>query len=217
MRTKEPHVYAIGDIVGGCRHTAGHEESPPSTIVVSRFRLQQPTCDPIAVRRSRRSVDAGQGEGPHRQDAPVPGHRQAIIGGDTRASPRSSPTRRRHAASTSSGRTRRTSSRKRRSPSSSTRRVGDRGSTTHIVGVVGEAACGRSTSRTADGRGEGQRLSSARSGCRTPISSRYRLALACGRRADVDSARRPHPVVTRARAPRSASPGRSDARSIATA
>ena len=158
MRTKEPHLYAIGDVVGGLMlaHTAGHEgivaahviagdkdvhpidyvKQPRATYCrpeIASIGLTQQQCEERACRS--RSARSRSRRSPRRSSA-----------ASTRASRRSSPTRRptRRSGSTSSGRTPRTSSPRRRSRSSSRRRRGRSAASTHahptLVEVLGEAA-----------------------------------------------------------------------------
>ena len=148
MRTKEPHLYAIGDIVGGLllAHTAAHEgiiaahtiagdpdvhahglrQAAAGDLLPPGDRLGRP--DRAAVRGARPPVQGRQG--------PVPGRSpRRSSAASTRASPRSSRTARptRRWASTSSGRTPPTSSPRRRSPSSSRRTPWEIGAATHAA------------------------------------------------------------------------------------
>ena len=63
MRTKEPHVYAIGDVIGGLwlAHTAAHEGSSPptrspATPTSTRWTTRRSRGRPTAARRSPRSA-----------------------------------------------------------------------------------------------------------------------------------------------------------------
>ncbi len=129
MRTREPHVYAIGDIVGGLwlAHTAGHEGLIAAHTIAGEADVHemdytsQPRatyCRPeiasiglteeqvkAAGHRATRSARSRSRRSPRRSSA-----------ASTRASPRSSPTRATttRSASTSSGRTPPTSSPRRR-------------------------------------------------------------------------------------------------------
>ncbi len=88
MRTREPHVYAIGDIVGGLwlAHTAGHEGLIAAHVDRRRGRrppdgLRQAAARDVLPARDRLDrPDRGAGQGRrHRlqgRQGPVPGHRQ---------------------------------------------------------------------------------------------------------------------------------------------
>ena len=161
MRTREPHLYAIGDVVGGLMlaHTAGHEgliaahtiagdkDVPEIDYIAAAARDLLPPGDRLdradrAAVRGARPADQG------RQGA-VPGDRQ---GADLRRVRRLRQGHRphgdeRHARGPHrSGRTPRTSSPRRRSGSSSRRRRGRSAAATHphptLSEVVGEAAHG---------------------------------------------------------------------------
>ena len=159
MRTKEPHVYAIGDVIGGLwlAHTAAHEGLIAAHTIagdpdVHEMDYTEPAARDLlpAGDRLDRS-DRGAGDG-----APATSSRSArsrsrrsprrSSAASTRASPRSSPTptRTTRSASTSSGRTPPTSSPRRRSASSSRRRRGRSARATHahptLSEVIGEAA-----------------------------------------------------------------------------
>ena len=139
MRTKEPHLYAIGDIVGGLMlaHTAAHEGITAAHTIAGDPDVHAMDYDAAAAshvlpardRLGRPDRAAVRGAGPADQgrQGAVPGDRQgASSAASTKASPRSSATRRprTRSASTSSARTRPTSSPRRRWPSTSTRRRG---------------------------------------------------------------------------------------------
>ena len=139
MRTKEPHLYAIGDIVGGLMlaHTAAHEGITAAHTIAGDPDVHAMDYDDAAaghllpardrVGRPHRAAVRGAGPADQGRQGPVPGDRQgASSAASTRASPRSSATRRprTRSASTSSARTRPTSSPRRRWPSTSTRRRG---------------------------------------------------------------------------------------------
>ena len=159
MRTKEPHVYAIGDIVGGLwlAHTAGargDHRGPRHRRRGGRPSdgLQRPATGdvlPTGDRLDRADRGAGQGRRHARtrsarsRSRPSPRRSSAA---STRASPRSSarPTAATPWASTSSARTPRTSSPRPRSGSSSMPRRGRSAAATHahptLSEVIGEAA-----------------------------------------------------------------------------
>ena len=125
MRTKEPHVYAIGDIVGGLwlAHTAAHEGIIAAHTIAGESDVHEMDYEQAAARDvlpprdrlDRADRGAGQGARPHDQDrqgpVPWPSPRRSSVA-TTTASPRSSPMRTptTRSGSTSSGPTRPTSS-----------------------------------------------------------------------------------------------------------
>ena len=139
MRTKEPHVYAIGDVIGGLwlAHTAAHEGIIAAHTIAGDADVHEMDYTraaardllPARDRLDRPDRGAGDGARPHASRSARSRSRRSprrSSAASTRASPRSSPTPRptTRSASTSSGRTPRTSSPRRRSASSSRRRRG---------------------------------------------------------------------------------------------
>ena len=158
MRTREPHLYAIGDIIGGLwlAHTAAHEG-----IIAAHAIAGDPDVHPIDYVKQPRATycrpeiasiglteeqceDAGTpfkvGKVPFQAIA------KALIGGEYEGFAKviANTETRTRSASTSSARTRPTSSPRRRSPSSSRPRPGRSAAATHphptLSEVIGEAA-----------------------------------------------------------------------------